>query len=211
MPLISLIDAGYKYPGSDRWVFRHFSMEVEKGDVVRLVGRNGSGKTTLLKVLSGLLKLREGELQKQSAIKVAYMDQFSGEMLARDLTIHEQLRAASARSTSSEFSPVKVLDQFGLGLQDRLGEFIGHLSGGQRQIVALLCVLAAGAGVLCLDEFTSSMDEHSTKVANELIVHAKSAINISLVLVSHASPAIKIDRELDISTFTANSQIQDAH
>ena len=199
MPLLSLINAGYKYPGSGQWVFRHFSMGVEQGEVIRVTGRNGSGKTTLLKVLSGLLELKEGELQKQSGINVAYMDQFAGEMLSRDLTINEQLRAAAAPGMTSKIAPIEMLNQFGLGLQDRLGEFIGHLSGGQRQIIALLCVLVAGASVLCLDEFTSSMDERSTQVSNELLAYARNTANVALVLVSHISPALEVDRELDVS------------
>jgi ATPase subunit of ABC transporter with duplicated ATPase domains len=198
MPLISLIDAGYKYPGSDQWVFHHFSMAIGQGEVVRITGRNGSGKTTILKVLSGLLQLREGTLQKQSGVKVAYMDQFSGEMLARDLTVYEQLMAATPRNIPSEVAPLTSLSKFGLGLQDRLGEFVGHLSGGQRQIIALLCVLAAGANVLCLDEFTSSMDTYSTQVANELLAHAITTVNIALALVSHTESDIKTDRVLDI-------------
>jgi iron complex transport system ATP-binding protein len=199
MPLISLINAGYKYPGTGKWVFRHFDMAIESGEVIRVTGPNGSGKTTLLKVLSGLLALREGQLQKQSGTKIAYMDQFAGEMLARDLTIYEQFKAASSARMSPDFSPVEMLNQFEIGLQDRLNEFIGHLSGGQRQIVALLCVLAAGASVLCLDEFTSSMDENSARIANELLSRANTT-NVTLVLVSHIHSVVKVDRELQVDS-----------
>jgi ABC-type Mn2+/Zn2+ transport system ATPase subunit len=207
MPLISLIDAGYRYPGSGQWVFRDLCMEIDQGEVIRVTGRNGSGKTTLLKVLSGLLELKEGEVEKRSGTTVAYMDQFSGEMLARDLTIFEQFKAATAPDISSNIAPIAMLDQFRLGLQNRLSEFIGHLSGGQRQIVALLCVLAAGANVLCLDEFASSLDEHSTQVANELLAHAKTTANVAFVLVSHSDPGVKIDRVLDIPMNLNHSQI----
>jgi ABC-type Mn2+/Zn2+ transport system ATPase subunit len=198
MTVISLTDAGYKYPGSVKWVFRHLSVEIEQGEVVRITGRNGSGKTTLLKVLSGLLEPNEGRLQFQPRAKVAYMDQFSGEMLARDLTISEQIKAAAAPGNSLGAASVEILDQFGVGLQDRLDEFIGHLSGGQRQIVSLLCTLASGAVVLCLDEFTSSMDQRSVLVADSLLAHAKTTANVSLILVSHGSITVQTDRELDI-------------
>jgi len=197
MPLISLIDAGYKYPGTGKWVFRHYDLGVETGEAVRIAGRNGSGKTTLLKVISGLLELREGEFRKERHTKVAYMDQFSGEMLARDLTVGEQIKAA-ALNESSRIRSLDMLDEFGLDLDDRIDEFVGHLSGGQRQIVALLCTLAAGANVLCLDEFTSSMDERSMQVAEQLLEHAKMTSNIALVLVSHAAIAVKTDRELNL-------------
>lgn len=199
MPLISLSNAGFKYSGTGKWVFRHFDVAIETGEVIRVAGRNGSGKTTLLKVLSGLLELKEGELHKQSGTKVAYMDQFSGEMLARDLTISEQFKAAAASDIQARVVSIDMLEQFGLDLQERLDEFIGHLSGGQRQIVALLCTLAAGANILCLDEFTSSMDEHSVRVADNFLAHAKTVANVSLVLVSHTGIDVKADREIDIS------------
>jgi len=203
MPLISLINAGYRYPGTGKWVFRHFDMAIEPAEVIRVSGPNGSGKTTLLKVLSGLLELSEGQLQKQPGIKVSYMDQFSGEMLARDLTIYEQFKAASG--PSSYLATIEMLDQFEVGLQNRLNEFIGHLSGGQRQIIALLCVLATGANVLCLDEFTSSMDEHSAQVANELLSHAKAKVNVALLLVGHTSIGCKTDRDISILADLAGS------
>lgn len=199
MPLTSLTNAGFRYPGSDRWIFRHFDMTVEPGEAVHIVGRNGSGKSTLLKTLSGILEPTEGNLYKQLGTTIAYMDQFSGEMLARDLTIAEQFKAAAASNTLSRIVPVEMLSRFGLGLQSRLGEFIGHLSGGQRQIIALLCILAAGADILCLDEFTSALDDRSRQVADSLLIHAKTKANIALVLVSHSGTAAIIDRELAIS------------
>jgi len=200
MPFVSLINAGYRYPGTDRWVFRRFDMAIEPGEVIRVTGRNGTGKSTLLKVLGGILEPTEGKLCNQSDAKIAYMDQFSGEMLARDLTIAEQFKAATARGALLRTDPIEMLTQFELGLQYRLEEFIGHLSGGQRQIIALLCTLAAGASILCLDEFTSSMDEYSVQVADKLLAHAKAVANVALIVVSHSGIATKPDRELEVST-----------
>jgi len=199
MALLTLTNAGYRYQGTERWIFRRFDMTIEPGEAIRVTGRNGSGKTTLLKVLSGLLKLTEGERRPQPGTKVAYMDQFAGDMLARDLTIAEQFKAATATCATSNASTVELLSQFGLGLQERRGEFVGYLSGGQRQIVALLCTLAAGASILLLDEFTSALDERSVEVAERLLAHLRAAANVSLVLVSQSVLATKIDRELDIS------------
>jgi ATP-binding cassette, subfamily B, bacterial len=197
MSLISLIDAGYRYPGTDKWVFRHFDLSIEPAESIRILGPNGSGKTTLLRVLSRLLVLIEGEFRSQGRLKCTYMDQFSGEMLARDLTIAEQLKAAasneSARSTSME-----MLGEFGLGLNQRLDEFVGHLSGGQRQIIALLSTLAAGASVLCLDEFMASMDERSTQVATRLLQDSKSNSKVAIVFVSHNPVALIADRQIKL-------------
>lgn len=197
MSLLNLIDAGYSYPGTEKWIFRHFDLSIKSGEAIRIIGPNGSGKTTLLRVLSGLLELREGNFLNEEGVNVTYMDQFSGEMLARDLTIAEQLKVASY-SESSRSASMKMLGEFGLGLDRRVKEFVGHLSGGQRQIVALLCTLAAGARVLCLDEFISSMDDQSSQVANRLLREYKSKSGITLVLVSHSGIQLAIDRELNL-------------
>ncbi|MEK6409622.1 MAG: ATP-binding cassette domain-containing protein [Acidobacteriota bacterium] len=198
MRLLRLSDAGFKYPGRNKWVFRHLGLDIEAGEAIRVTGRNGTGKSTLLKILSGVLDLNEGELHTHSGMKVAYMDQFSGEMLARDLTINEHMEAVARRSISSREASLKMLAEFGLGLQDRLDEFVGHLSGGQRQIVSLLCTLTSGANALCLDEFTSSMDEKSVQVAQRFLAHAKATANVALVLVDHGDMEIGTDHELNL-------------
>src|SRR5262249_5387614 len=156
----------------------------EPGEVIRVTGRNGAGKSTLLRILSGILVPTEGEFHCGPRVRVAYMNQFAGEMLAPDLTIREQLAAAFSSGYNGLASNVEMLAAFGLGLQDRLLEFVGHLSGGERQIVALLCSLGAGANVLCLDEFTASLDEQSATVANGLLAHAQQIGGVALVLVS---------------------------
>src|SRR4051794_26708022 len=127
MAMIDLTDAGFRYPDSGKWVFRHLYLSISAGEAVRVVGRNGAGKSTLLKVLSGQLELTEGRYFKQQAAKLAYMDQFSGEMLARDLTIEEQLEASVTPRFSTKAASVGLLSQFGLDLQNRLQAFIGHL------------------------------------------------------------------------------------
>jgi ABC-type uncharacterized transport system ATPase component len=155
----------------------------------------------LLKVLSGRLKLSEGFLEPHAAYEAAYMDQFAGDMLSNDLTIAEQFKAADMGNVAHGIAPTAMLAEFGIGLQNRLDAFIGHLSGGERQIVALLCTLAAGAKVLCLDEFTSALDVRSGQIADTLLNHANTAACIALVLVSHSGVGIRGARELNMSQY----------
>jgi ABC-type multidrug transport system ATPase subunit len=194
MSLIRIADGGYRYPGSDKWVFRHLEFAVNSGEAVRLLGRNGSGKTTLLKVLSGLLRMTEGEIHKEPGAHAAYMDQFAGDMLARDLTIAEQFKMATRSPDSLSSYMSDTLVEFDIGLENRRNEFVGHLSGGQRQVVALLSTLVAGANVLCLDEFTASLDDRTAETASRVIQHARSQ-HTALILVSHGSSGVPIDRE----------------
>lgn len=198
MALLILRGIGFAYPGADTWIFRSFDISIEKGEAVRLLGRNGSGKSTLLKIMSGVLDPTEGELLIEPCARVAYMDQFSGDMLAPDLTIGEQLKAVGVPNGNIG-GIIEILCEFGLNLHTRLGSFIGHLSGGQRQIVALLCTLASGATVLCLDEFTSALDEQSVRVAEGALSRLSAEEGLTLILVSHSGTSLRVDRELDIS------------
>lgn len=199
MARIRLVNAGYRYPGTERWIFRGLDFALNSGEAVRLVGRNGSGKTTLLKVLSGILPLTEGAIQSDACTRTAYMDQFAGEMLARDLTLVEQFKMAAAPVNGRSPRGIDLLVDFDIGLQDRTTDFVGHFSGGQRQVVALLSTLLAGANVLCLDEFTSSMDEQSGGVAGRLLQHTRSATDVALILVGHGSIGTPVDREFSMS------------
>jgi ABC-type multidrug transport system ATPase subunit len=194
MSLVCMNRGGFRYSNTDKWAFRNVALCVEAGESARVTGRNGSGKSTLLKILSGLMTLTEGEISMGVDWKAAYMDQFAGEMLSRELTISEHFKAASAPIVRDSISPTRLLDEFGLELH--LHSFVGHLSGGERQIVALLCTLASGASLLCLDEFTSSLDDRSALVAEQLISRALSTGDIALVVVSHGDIGTRVDRTI---------------
>lgn len=122
------------------------------------------------------------------------MDQFAGEMLAPELSVEEHFYAVS-----SDHEPIlKMLRGFGLGLETRLDEFSGHLSGGERQIVALLSVVASGANVLCLDEFTAALDRESVRVVRNIIGQLQEAGDVSIVGVSHRSDIPDCDRRVTL-------------
>jgi iron complex transport system ATP-binding protein len=199
MPLMSVVDGGFRYSGIDRWVFRHFDFFLEQGEAVRLAGRNGSGKSTFLKVLSGILMLTEGKLVTAPGLHATYMDQFSGEMLSRELTVSEQIKAARDYQRTSTSTVMETLANFGLDLHHRLNNFIGQLSGGERQIVALVCTLLSGSNVLCLDEFASSLDERSQEIVDGLLSQARESGDITLVLVSHSGGDSIADRKVTLS------------
>ena len=192
--MLAIENCGYRYPGADRWVFRHLSLRIEPGEIVRIQGRNGSGKSTLLKIIAGMLSPTEGAVERQPGTRAIYMDQSAQEMLALDLTIEEQLLAF--RSLASRDIPLADrLREFGIDLDKRLNDFVGHLSGGQRQITALLSTINAGANLLCLDEFLSALDVRSATVANGLIERVAKLEKVAVVVVSHTAVSLSFDRE----------------
>lgn len=202
MPMLELKNAGFRYSPYDPWVFRHLAFKIEAGISVRVVGRNGSGKTTLLKTLSGNLDLTEGDILPRKNSLCTYLNQFAGDMLASGMTVAEHFHAATGCNGSSAGIYVdNRLSHFGLGLENRWNDFAGHLSGGEKQIIALLCVLAAGSKILCLDEFTSALDPRSIAVVEEILTRVHSEFKTALVLVNHSNFRIKTDGEFSISGY----------
>lgn len=195
---LSIDRGGFHYPSERSWVFRNLSIDVGPRETIRVVGRNGVGKSTLLRVLSGLLDLSEGTLTRAHNVVVSYMDQLAGNMLASDLTIREQFAVVT---DAGALAPAMAgLIDFGLGLQSRPTAFVGHLSSGERQIVALLCTLAGGANVLCLDEFTAALDVKSLVVAKKILARVRELSDATLILVSHSDDAVlRIDRTIELT------------
>ena len=146
---------------------------------MNIVGRNGTGKTTLLKLLAGIHPPTKGKIETRG--RVAYMDQSASEMMSPGLTIAEQLKVAGDGQKLTD-----QLRRFEVGLDTRLTEFMGHLSGGQRQIVALLCTLIS-AKTLCLDEFASALDPRSASVAHAILSDAVALEDVAIVFVAHGS------------------------
>lgn len=197
--MFSARNCSYRFPGTDHWAFRSVDFDIAKGEVVLLRGRNGSGKSTLLKLICGMLEPTEGQRNINSDVRPIYMDQSANDMLAPQLTVLEQLRAFRVESSSPK-SIGGSLHEFGLGLEMRLEEFVGHLSGGQRQIIALLATIEAGANLLCLDEFLSALDMQSANVVTKLIERFVSTGEISVVAVSHSPVGLRVDREVCLDT-----------
>ncbi len=177
-------------------MFQNLNIVVRCGETIRFLGRNGTGKTTLLKVFGGVLQLTEGRIELLPGVKAAYMDQSAGEMLALSLTVREQLKVAAGGAPSGHGRT--LLSSFGLALELRLDDFVGHLSGGQRQILALVTTLISGANLLCLDEFMSSLDDQSALTAGEALRQMQAQRNISLLVASHSSLPIPVSREVGI-------------
>lgn len=186
----------YRYPGADRWAFHDIDLRVALGEIVYLRGRNGSGKSTLLKVICGLLEPTQGKVVTDASASPVYMDQAADQMLAFDLTVREQLSAFWGSTFERTANVADHLRDFGLDLELRMNEFVGHLSGGQRQIVALMTIVGSGANVLCLDEFLSALDTHSAAVAENVISTLVETKKIAVLAVSHSTSNLRFDREV---------------
>lgn len=156
------------------------SLSVNAGSVVALLGPNGAGKTTLLKCILGVTDF-EGSIEvagfsvkrygKQARYRIGYLPQmpaFSHHDTCQEaLTFLADLRGIDRQRIGSVLSLVK--------LDERSKEYVGNLSGGMRQRLALAAALLSEPPLLLLDEPTASLDFQSRREFYDLIASLRDA------------------------------------
>jgi len=206
MTMVELRDVAFHYPDSTTLILDGISFNAEMGDTIAIQGRNGAGKSTLLKLIAGELQPTSGTISLARATRAIYLDQFAGTMLAEFLTLEEHLFAFSRRHRSGlargqlRTKLTGFLSPFGIGLEARLRSFAGELSGGERQLLALAIALMADVQILCLDEFTASLDEWSEKAAYAALAAARENRPLIIFLVSHAPTPLKPMKLVSLSS-----------
>ena len=142
------------------------NLEIQPGEVFGLLGPNGSGKTTTIRMLCGLLEPSSGgarvagvevtESPEQIKQRIGYMSQKFG--LYEDLTVRENLEFyAGIYGLRDRRARIAEVVQFS-GLERRLAQLVGTLSGGWKQRLALACAILHKPAVLFLDEPTAGVD-----------------------------------------------------
>ncbi len=131
------------------------SFELGSGERIGIIGPNGAGKTTLLSILAGVLEPDEGELSRP-AREIGWVPQEPA--LYAKLSVAENLRlfARLEKVADPNAAVARMLEQ--TGLEDRAGEEVGRLSGGNQQRVNIAIGLLSEPTVLLLDEPSASLD-----------------------------------------------------
>ena len=149
-------------------------LALERGRVHAVIGGDGSGKSTLLRVLAGVQRVDEGEVQRPPSGKVGFVSAGGG--VFPDLTIDENVEfVAQAYRLGSGWREraSALLTRAGLAaFGDRLA---GELSGGQHRKLAGTMALLPEPGLLVLDELTTGLDPSSRLEISRLIVAAAAA------------------------------------
>ncbi|MDR0649037.1 MAG: ATP-binding cassette domain-containing protein [Synergistaceae bacterium] len=159
-------------------------LRLEEGEFLTLIGSNGAGKSTLFNAITGGFLLDEGVITlggeditwrppHKRALLIGYIFQNPMKGTAPDMTIEENLALAYSRRKSW---PLRRgvsrednaffrdhLARFEMGLEDRMKDKVGLLSGGQRQALALLMSTIAQPRLLLLDEHTAALDPAAAK------------------------------------------------
>lgn len=183
------------------------SLDIPEGQFVTVIGSNGAGKSTLLNALSGEVTPESGHIeidgldvtsqpteQRASLAARVFQDPMAGTCEA--LTIEENLALAASRgkrrglgraidrAQRSRFQ--ERLERLGLGLEGRLGDKMGLLSGGQRQAVSLLMATLQPMKILLLDEHTAALDPKTAAFVLGLTREIVKEMRLTTLMVTHS-------------------------
>lgn len=200
--------AGGAAAGTRENIFEDFSMTIEPGERIGLVGRSGSGKTTLTKLLLRLEDIQEGTIcidgqdisnvtQVSLRRQIAYVPQEPllfhrtiAENIAygRPDAAMEEIRAAAEKANATEFIQ-KLPD----GFDTITGERGVKLSGGQRQRIAIARAILTNAPILVLDEATSALDSESERMIQDALANLMEG-RTSIIIAHRLSTVSRLDR-----------------
>jgi putative tryptophan/tyrosine transport system ATP-binding protein len=182
------------------------SLTIQQGEYLVLVGSNGSGKTTLLNVIAGAESVSFGnvfindtdvtrlpEYKRSKWIARVFQNPLSG--TAPDLSILDNFRLAALR-TKSKKPLIGVNAAFkkqvqeriatlGMGLENKVEQAMGTLSGGQRQALTLLMSVMDHTDILLLDEPTAALDPRSARIILETADALIKEYKLTAVLITH--------------------------
>ena len=173
------------------------SFQIEKGELVVIVGPSGAGKTTLLNILGGMDTLSEGKVfldgQEVSAMNkkqltmyrrldVGFVFQFYN--LIGNLTAVENVELAN-QICPHPLDAVEVMKE--VGLEERMKNFPSQLSGGEQQRVAIARALAKNPKLLLCDEPTGALDYQTGKAILHLLQDTGRKNNMTVIIITHNS------------------------
>jgi sulfate-transporting ATPase len=154
----------------ERLLIESLNFSLPAGGIVGIIGPNGAGKTTLFRMLAGIDKPDSGEIRIGPSVKLAYVDQ-SRQALNDKNTVWQEISGGLdlIKVGNYETSSRGYVGRFNFkGTQQQ--QFIGDLSGGERNRVHLAKVLKSGGNVLLLDEPTNDLDIETLRALEEALV-----------------------------------------
>ncbi|NKQ10847.1 ATP-binding cassette domain-containing protein [Pseudomonas sp. SST3] len=172
--------ASFAHPGGEPLI-RDFSMVLQRGDRIGLLGANGTGKTTLLKLLLGDLQPTSGKVEAGTRLEVAYFDQLRHQLELEKTVIDNVAEGRDFITIDGQNRHVlSYLGDF-LFSPQRARTPVKALSGGERARLLLAKLFSKPANLLVLDEPTNDLDVETLELLEEVLL----AFQGTVLMVSH--------------------------
>lgn len=191
---------------NEKHVLKDLNLTMEEGDFVTVIGGNGAGKSTMLNAIAGIWPIDSGAIlvdgknitglpdyKRAPYIGRVFQDPMMG--TAPDMQIGENLALAARRGKTRGLKwgfskkeaetyreSLKMLD---LGLEERITQKVGLLSGGQRQAVTLLMASYQNPKLLLLDEHTAALDPKTARKVLDLTRQIVENQHLTALMVTH--------------------------
>jgi putative ABC transport system ATP-binding protein len=203
---------------NERTALDDLSLTLGDGEFLTVIGSNGAGKSTLFNAITGGFMLDGGAVvlggddvtwlpPHKRALTIGYIFQNPAKGTAPNMTIEENLALAYSRGkkwplrkgvSAEDHSFFKDrLARFEMGLEDRLKDKVGLLSGGQRQALAMLMSTIARPRLLLLDEHTAALDPAAAQKIMRITAEIVREQNLATMMITH-----NIRQALDFGTRT---------
>jgi len=170
-------DLSFSY-NQEKPLINNFTISVGAKDRICVIGKNGKGKTTLLKLLAGVLKPQEGEINSPLAVSTGYFEQSNIAGLSDANTVLEEIVSADPDSDSRRSRAISGAMMFE---GDEAMKKISVLSGGEKSRVVLGKLIASPLNLLLLDEPTNHLDMESS----DALLAALDNFEGAVVMVTH--------------------------
>jgi putative ABC transport system ATP-binding protein len=188
-------------------VLKGVNVHIQSGEFVTLIGGNGAGKSTLMNVLAGSVRPNKGKIlldnfnvtkqsieKRSKLISRVFQDPMVG--TCANLTVEENLALAAKRGlkrglglalgTANRISFREHLAHLSIGLENRLKDPVGSLSGGQRQAVSLLMATLRPCKIILLDEHTAALDPKMAKIIIQLTQQLVKEHGLTALMITHS-------------------------
>ena len=196
------------FPGTvnEKRALYDVNLHMEPGDFITIIGGNGAGKSTLLNSIAGVFPVDTGEIlidgvdvtktpehKRARYIGRVFQDPMMG--TAAGMMIEENLAIASRRGKMPSFAWSSkeedkerfriLLQELDLGLENRMSDKVGLLSGGQRQALTLLMATLNQPKLLLLDEHTAALDPKTAEKVLGLTQKIVSRYHLTTLMITH--------------------------
>lgn len=186
-------------------VLRGINLNIQKGEILAIVGRSGSGKTVLLRLLIGLLRPNQGQIIIEDAdiasmnsrrldkIRERFGMLFQGGALFDSMTVFENVAFPLREKTDLSEDEINTQVErmlVGVGLAEMGYKFPAELSGGMKKRAALARALVTAPSIVLFDEPTTGLDPILVRAIHQLIVDTHHSFGYTAVLVSHEIPEV---------------------
>jgi lipopolysaccharide export system ATP-binding protein len=195
-PLIKLEKISLSF--GKRQILENINFDINKGEILGMLGPNGVGKSTIFNLITGLIKPDYGSIvinnenvlnypisERTTKFKIGYVPQYGGYF--HDLTLLENLKAVSEILIKDKKNRIFKIEELvsKFELDPILNVQAKFLSGGQKKKLVIALALMGDPKVLLLDECFAALDVLTIKMLQELIVNLQSEKNISICICDH--------------------------